>query len=86
MLTPPGRYHDGPVWIRVEKARAGPWRPPSGYEVELNDWRCSWDPTFDYVEIENTYSAFIYVERMVVQGVPRAALSVVRLADARVLS
>lgn len=66
----------------MEKARAGEWRLPSSeYEVELNDWRCSWDPTFDYVEIENTSSAFIYVKEMIGRGVPAEALAVVRLAD-----
>ncbi len=84
VLRPPGRYGDGPVWIRVETARAGSWRPPAGYEVELNDWRCSWDPVFDYVEIENTHSAFIYVKDMISRGVPAAALAVVRLAPTRV--
>jgi len=69
------------VHIRVEKARAGAWRPPSDdYEVELNDWRCSWDPTSDYVEIENSHSAFIYVREMIGKSVPAAALAVVRLA------
>ncbi|MBA2310075.1 MAG: hypothetical protein H0W01_12485 [Pseudonocardiales bacterium] len=80
VLQPPGRYGDGPVHIRVDTARAGLWRPPYDYEVELNDWRCKWDPIFDYVEIENTHSAFIYLGQMITRGVPPAALAVVRLA------
>jgi len=84
VLVPPGRYGDGPVWIRVHKARAGAWRLPSDdYEIERNDRRCSWDPTYDYVEIENTHSAFLYVYQMIKQGVTAGALAVVRLADVR---
>jgi len=72
------------VWIRVHMARAGTWRVPADdYEIEYNDWRCSWDPTFDYVEIENTHSAFIYVNDMIAKGTPPAALAVVRLVDTR---
>ena len=81
VLRPPGRYHDGPVWIRVQMSRAGAWRPPADYEIECNDWRCAWDPIHDYVEIENTHSAFIYVAQMIKHGVPPGALAVVRLAD-----
>ena len=78
--APPGRHGDGPVHSRVDNALAGLWRAPSDYEVELNDWRCSWDPQFDYVEIENSRLAFAYLTEMIDRGVPPAALSVVRLA------
>ncbi|MGH3565488.1 MAG: hypothetical protein ACRDRH_05550 [Pseudonocardia sp.] len=84
VLRPPGRYHDGPVHIRVEKARAGAWCPPSAdYKIELNDWRCTWDPTYDYVEVENTHNAFIYVREMISKGLPTTTLAVVRLAHLR---
>ncbi len=82
VVSPPGRYGDGPVHIRVEKALAGSWHPPADYEVERNDWRCAWDPRFDYVEIENTHNALIYVTEMISRGVPATALAVVRLAKA----
>ncbi len=86
VLVPPGQYGDGPVYLRVEKALAGSWRPPSGYRVERNDWRCSCDPRFDYIEIENTHNAFLYLKEMHGQGIPAAALAVVRLAKARTTS
>lgn len=79
VLAPPGRYGDGPVYLRVENAIAGSWRHPVDYEVELNDWRCTWDPKYDYVEVENSLSAFIYLKQMVERGVPVASISVVRL-------
>ncbi len=81
VLVPPGRYGDGPVHIRVEGGIVGLWRPPADYEVELNDWRCRWDPKYDYVAIENSLSAFLYAKQMIERGVPAAGLSVVRLAD-----
>lgn len=79
VLAPPGGYGDGPVHIRVEKDLAGSWRPPGGYRVEVNDWRCASDPRFDYVEMENTHNAFLYVDEVTGRSVPAAALSVVRL-------
>ena len=79
VLEPPGRYGDGPVYIRVEKEVAGSWRPPIGHHVERNDWRCAFDPRYDYVEVVNTHNAFLYLDDMVDSGVPAAALSVVRL-------
>lgn len=82
VLAPPGGYGDGPVHIRVERQRAGTWRPPADHDVVCNDWRCRRDPVFDYVEVINTHNAFIYVHRMIEQGVPAAALSVVRLPPA----
>jgi hypothetical protein len=86
ILKPPGRYGDGPVYIRVEKEIAGSWRPPVGHRVERNDWRCAFDPRFEYVEIVNTHNAFLYFDDMVNSGVPARALSVVRLADVSVES
>jgi hypothetical protein len=82
VLAPPGLYGDGPVHIRVEKERAGQWRPPPGYSVAYNDPRCVSDPRFDYVQVVNTHNAFLYVDLMVNWGVPAAALSVVRLPRA----
>lgn len=79
VLKPPGGYGDGPVYIRVEKKRAGSWRPPPGYRVEWADRRCADDPQFDYVKMVNTHNAFLYVDEMASRGVPKAALSVVRL-------
>ena len=79
VLTPPGRYADGPVHIRVDIEAAGTWRPPSGHGVEVNDWRCKFDPRFDYVEVVNSHNAFLYVTDMVDRGVPVGAVSVVRL-------
>ncbi len=67
-------------------AALGPWRPPSDYSVERNDWRCSCDPRFDYIEIENTHNAFLYVKEMHGRGIPAAALAVVRLAKTRTTS
>ena len=84
VLTPPGRLGDGPVHVRVHKARAGAWRPPSDYEIEFNDWRCTWDPVHDYVEIENSRWAFQSMKEMIERGVPAGALSVVRLKKARI--
>lgn len=80
VLKPPGGYADGPVYIRVEKELAGSWRPPAGYRVEWNDRRCADDPRFDYVEMVNTHNAFLYLDEMTGSGIPKAALSVVRLA------
>jgi len=79
VLAPPGRLGGGPAHIRVHKARAGLWRPPSDYEIELNDWRCTWDPVHDYVEIDNSRLAFQGMQEMIERGVPADALSVVRL-------
>lgn len=86
VLVPPGGYGDGPVHIRVEKELAGSWRPPFDHSVECNDWRCTWDPTSDYIEIVNTHCAFLYAKEMIRRGVPAAALAVVRLAPGRVKS
>jgi len=80
VLAPPGRYGDGPVHIRVEKELAGSWRPPFDLSVERNDWRCTWDPKFDYIEIVHTHNAFLDVKEMIRRGMPAAALAVVRLA------
>lgn len=80
VLSPPGRYGDGPVHIRVETEIVGSWRPPAGYRVEWNDPRCIADPRFQYMEAENTHNAFLYVREMVRRGIPGHALSVVRLA------
>ncbi len=55
--------------------------PTTDYQVERNDWRCTWDPRFDYVEIENTHNSLICVTE-ISHGVPAAALAVVRLAEA----
>lgn len=79
VLVPPGGYGDGPVHIRVENRMAGTWRPPPGHDVVCNDWRCRHDPVFDYVEVVNTHNAFLYLDLMIEQGTPTAALSVVRL-------
>lgn len=79
MLTPPGRYADGPVHIRVDIEAAGQWRPPPGHGVEVNDWRCKFDPRFDYIEVVNSHNAFLYVTDMISEGVPGEAVSVVRL-------
>lgn len=80
VLAPPGRYGDGPVHIRVEKELAGSWRSPFHLSVERNDWRCTWDPKFDYIEIVHTHNAFLDVKEMIRWGMPAAALAVVRLA------
>jgi len=79
----PGRYGDGPVHIRVERALAGVWRPPFELRVERNDSRCVEDPQFDYIEVVHTHNAFLYMEEMVRRGVPAGALSVVRLWKSR---
>ena len=86
VLPPPGRYGYGPVHIRVDQAVAGPWRPPFDYEIERNDCRCRADPRYAYVAVENSHSAFIYVEEMINRGTVRRALSVVRLVAAKATS
>jgi hypothetical protein len=83
VLARPGGYGDGPVHIRVETAVAGVWRPPFELRVERNDWRCTWDPQFDYVEAVNSHNAFLYLDEMVIRGVPAEALTVVRLRRER---
>jgi hypothetical protein len=82
MLAPPGGYGDGPVHIRVDIETAGTWRSPSGHSVEINDWRCKFDPRFDYVEVVNSHNAFLYLDDMIRAGVRASALSVVRIPPA----
>lgn len=82
VLVSPGGYGDGPVHIRVERQRAGSWRPPPDHDVVCNDSRCRRDPSVRLCGGINTHNAFIYVDRMIEQGVPVAALPVIRLPPA----
>ncbi len=82
VIPPPGSYHDGvPVYVRVHKDAAGDAWPVPGYDIEINDWRCSMDPKHDYVKAENSHSAFVYARWIAKRGVRPAALTVVCLAD-----
>ncbi len=78
VVPPPGAYGDGPVYVQVTKALAGKAWPRPGYEVKLGDpW--SFDTEHDYVAAHNSHSAFVYIRWMRQEGVPEAALSVVRI-------
>lgn len=83
VVLPPGGFGDGPVYVRVNRARAGGAWPQAGHGVELNDRRCSADPVHDYVAAENSHNAFIYAGWISERGVPAGALAVVRLATCR---
>lgn len=78
LIQPPGDYRNGPVYLRVHRAEAGRVWPRPGYDREINDWRLGTDPTYDYVKVHNSHSAFVYCRWLVQEGVAREALSVVR--------
>jgi len=77
-VPPPGRYDNGTVYVRVDKAKAGKAWPRPIYDVKVGDpW--SLDAEHDYVPAHNSHSAFVYCRWMCQEGVPGRALSVVRL-------
>lgn len=79
IVYPPGGYGDGPVYLRVDRARAAKAWPQPGYTREVNDWRLEMDPMYDYVEVHNSHSAFAYCRLLEAAGVLREALDVVML-------
>jgi len=78
LIQPPGTYHDGPVYVRVDRVKAEGARPKWGCEREIDVWELREDPVYDYFEIENSHSAFVYCRWLVEAGATEKALSVVR--------
>lgn len=78
IIESPGGYDDGPVYLRVHRARAGNTWPKPGYKKEINDRRLMLDPEYDYVKVENSHNAFVYDRWLVTAGLPGEALAVVR--------
>jgi hypothetical protein len=78
-IRPPGGYGDGPVYLRVHRAKAGNAWPRPGYDKEVNDWRLGMDPVYDYVKAHNSQNAFVYYWWLKAEGVPGEALEVVRI-------
>jgi hypothetical protein len=81
VIHPPGDYGDGPVYLRVHRAKAGESWPRPGYSKEVNDWRLEMDPVYDYVKAHNSQSAFAYCQWLMREGVPGEALGVVRASS-----
>jgi len=71
-------YGDGPVYVRVNKAQAGPVWARRGYDVRLGE-PCSVDTGDDYVPCHDSHSAYVYTRWLRQEGVPASALTVVRL-------
>jgi hypothetical protein len=78
VIQPPGSYGDGPVYLRVHRAKAGKAWPRPDYAKEVNNWRLGMDPVYDYVETHNSHSAFVYCRWLTQEGVPGEALGVVQ--------
>ncbi len=75
-------YGDGPVYVQINKAKAGDAWPRPGYEVKVGDpW--SRDGEHDYLPAHNSHSAYVYTRWLRMDGVPASALSVVRLDRGR---
>lgn len=83
ILTPPGRYSDGPVYVRVNKAIAGSSWPAAYFRSQIDQFRFKADPEHDYIEADNSHSAFVYCNWMRDMQVPAEALTVARLVRAR---
>lgn len=79
ILRPPGRYHDGPVFVRIDKAVAGESWPVSYVRNQIDQFRFRADPAHDYIEADNSHSAFVYCDWMRDMRVPTEALTVARL-------
>jgi hypothetical protein len=79
LIHPPGGYGDGPVYLRVHRAKAGIAWPRPSYAREINDWRLGMDAMYDYVEADNSHSAFVYCRLLEAEGVSKEALAVVKI-------
>lgn len=82
-LVRESRYGDGPVFVRVNKAVARSSWPVAPFVRRIDELRFRADPEHDYVEAQNSHSAFVYTRWMRDDGVCPAAISVVRIVRAR---
>ncbi|HEY1974504.1 MAG TPA: hypothetical protein VGH89_41600 [Pseudonocardia sp.] len=78
-VSPPGSYGDGPVSVRVNRRHAGPSWPVPLFRGSVDQFRFRLDNEHDYVEADNSHSAFVYQRWMQDDGVPASAVSVVRV-------
>jgi hypothetical protein len=81
VLRPPGEFHDGPVYVRVARSKAGAAWPTPFFRQRIDQFRFRSDPAHDYVPADNSHSAFVYCRWLQESGVNEAALSVVRPID-----
>lgn len=81
VIEPPGRYGDGPVYLRVPRSARATWRMHGMcLSIVEHNPRLAADPDYDYLQAQNTHSAFAYRIWLREVGVPDDQLSVVRIA------
>lgn len=80
-IYPPGNYGDGPVYLRVHRAKAGEFWPRPDYAKEVNNWRLAMDPVYDYVATDNSHNAFVYCRWLREEGISGEAVDVVRPSE-----
>ena len=83
VISEPGGYGDGPIYIRIHRERAGKAWPARHegtiFRVEYHDTRCRDDDTHVYIRADNSHNAFIYQSWLREDGIPKEAMTVVRL-------
>lgn len=85
-VQPPGAYDDGPVFLRVHRARASGRWPVAGFDREVNDRTLAADPVYDWVRVpqDNSRCGFADRDRLVEDHrLPDRAVAVVRFRPAR---
>ena len=79
VLSAPIGFSDGPVFVRVNRAAAGAVWPVPFFNRRIDRLRFRADFAHDYVEADNSHSAFVYCRWIRDFGVPGPALCVVRV-------
>ncbi len=90
VIHPPGSYGIDPVYVRVNREAAGDAWPvrgsgiEGGFEgmLEINHPHCRDDQAHVYLRADNSHCAFVYCRWLRDDGVPEAALTVVRILAA----
>lgn len=80
-VPPPGDYGDGPVFLRVHRARAAGHWPVPGFDREVNDRVLAADPDHDWVRVPQGNSRCGHADRDRLLGdhaLPGDAVEVVR--------
>lgn len=80
VVRPPGRYGDGPAYVRVCRERAGENWPHRFGGLAVRRGLPGQDGGFDYVFADHTLSAFAYLAALRRAGLPADGLTVVTLA------